>query len=56
MGKYEKVQYVIGKDTSVLQCGRQSDKTVNVRPNLPGNVIVIHGVNDVGTAYETEIR
>jgi pimeloyl-ACP methyl ester carboxylesterase len=52
MGIYEKVQYVVGKDTSVLQCGRLSDKTVNVRPNLPGNVIVIHGVNDVGTAYD----
>lgn len=52
MGKYERVQYVVGKDTSVLQCGRVADKTVNVRPNLPGNVIVIHGVNDVGTAYE----
>lgn len=52
MGKYERVQYVVGKDSSVLQCGRVSDKTVNVRPNLPGNVIVIHGVNDVGTAYE----
>lgn len=52
MGKYERVQYVVGKDSSVLQCGRVSDKTVNVRPSLPGNVIVIHGVNDVGTAYE----
>jgi pimeloyl-ACP methyl ester carboxylesterase len=52
MGTYEKVQYAVGKDTSVLQCDRQSDKTVNVRPNLPGNVIVIHGVNDVGTSYE----
>jgi pimeloyl-ACP methyl ester carboxylesterase len=52
MGKYERVQYVVGKDSSVLQCGRVADKTVNVRPNLPGNVIVIHGVNDVGTAYE----
>jgi pimeloyl-ACP methyl ester carboxylesterase len=51
MGKYEKVPYVVGKDSSVLQCNRQSDKTVNVRPNLPGNVIVIHGVNDVGTSY-----
>ncbi|HAT31652.1 MAG TPA: hypothetical protein DCW29_12600, partial [Janthinobacterium sp.] len=46
------MQYVVGKETSVLQCGRLSDKTVNVRPNLPGNVIVIHGVNDVGTSYE----
>jgi pimeloyl-ACP methyl ester carboxylesterase len=51
MGIYEKVPYVVGKGSSVLQCGRLSDKTVNVRPNLPGNVIVIHGVNDVGTTY-----
>ena len=51
MGKYEKLQYVVGKDTSVLQCGRLADKTVDVRPNLPGNVIVIHGVNDVGTTF-----
>ncbi|HEY0060502.1 MAG TPA: DUF3274 domain-containing protein [Telluria sp.] len=52
MGIYKKMQYVVGKDTSVLQCNRFADKTVNVRSNLPGNVIVIHGVNDVGTSYQ----
>ncbi len=52
MGKYKKVPYVVGRDSSVLRSGRLSDKTVNVRPNLPGNVIVIHGVNDVGVGYE----
>lgn len=41
----------IGQDASVLQCGRKSDKTVDVRPDLPCNVIVIHGVNDVGTGF-----
>jgi pimeloyl-ACP methyl ester carboxylesterase len=56
MGKYQKIPYVVGKDSSVLQCNRMSDRTVNVRPNLPGNVIVIHGVNDVGTSYEAVER
>lgn len=51
MAIYERVQYVVGKESSVLQCGRLADKKVDVRPNLPGNVIVIHGVNDVGTSY-----
>ncbi|MEO7495409.1 MAG: DUF3274 domain-containing protein [Massilia sp.] len=51
MGIYERVPYTVGKDSSVLQSGRLADKKVNVRPNLPGNVIVIHGVNDVGTGF-----
>jgi hypothetical protein len=49
---YPKIPYQIGRDTSVLQCNRVADKTVNVRPNLPGNIIVIHGVNDVGVAFD----
>lgn len=48
---YPKMQYVIGKDASVLQCNRPYDKTVDVKPDLPGNIIVIHGVNDVGTSF-----
>ena len=48
---YKKVPYEAGRDTSVLQSNRLSDKTVAVKPNLPGSVIVIHGVNDVGVAF-----
>ncbi|MET3133617.1 pimeloyl-ACP methyl ester carboxylesterase [Oxalobacteraceae bacterium GrIS 1.11] len=48
---YPKIQYCIGQDTSVLHCNRAYDKTVNVKPDLPGNVILIHGVNDVGTSF-----
>lgn len=48
---YPRQASCIGKDASVLQCGRKSDKTVDVRPDLPCNVIVIHGVNDVGTSF-----
>ena len=48
---YPKEPYCIGQDTSVLQCGRRSDKTVDIKPDLPCNVIVIHGVNDVGVSF-----
>ena len=51
MALYAKLPYVGGEDTSVLQSGRQSNKTVAVKPDLPGNVIVIHGVNDVGVGF-----
>ncbi|MCA1857837.1 DUF3274 domain-containing protein [Massilia oculi] len=48
---YPRKASCIGKGASVLQCGRKSNKTVNVRPDLPCNVILIHGVNDVGTSF-----
>ncbi len=32
--------------------GRLTDKIVGVRHNLPGSIILVHGVNDVGTSYE----
>jgi hypothetical protein len=48
---YPREPYCIGQETSVLQCNRRSDKTVDVKPDLPCNVIVIHGVNDVGTSF-----
>ncbi|MGI4720291.1 MAG: T6SS effector phospholipase Tle3 domain-containing protein [Janthinobacterium lividum] len=48
---YPRQASCIGQDASVLQCGRKTDKTADVRPDLPCNVIVIHGVNDVGTGF-----
>lgn len=48
---YPREPYCIGQDASVLQCERKSDKKVDVKPDLPCNVIVIHGVNDVGTGF-----
>ncbi|RJG11196.1 T6SS effector phospholipase Tle3 domain-containing protein [Massilia cavernae] len=48
---YPREPYVIGQETSVLQSDRRSDKKVDVKPDLPCNVIVIHGVNDVGTSF-----
>jgi len=51
MSIYQKLDYEIGRDTSVLQCKPLTDKLVKVKPNLPGAVIVIHGVNDVGVSF-----
>lgn len=49
---YDKLPYEIGANTSVLQCERESCKTVDVRRSLPGNIIVVHGVNDLGVSYD----
>lgn len=51
MALYPKIPYVVGADIALLQCNRMADKHVKVRRNLPGNIIVIHGVNDVGVSY-----
>ena len=48
---YPKTDYVIKSDTTILQSGRVRNKTVEVPRELPGNVIFIHGVNDVGSGY-----
>nr|WP_258001082.1 hypothetical protein [Janthinobacterium sp. ROICE36] len=47
---YPKLPYTGGKSTALLYSGRMQDAIVHIRPELPGNVIVIHGVNDVGTS------
>ena len=40
-----------GRGSAILQSGRVADKPVEVAADLPCNVIVVHGVNDVGTSY-----
>ncbi|MGK5065394.1 T6SS effector phospholipase Tle3 domain-containing protein [Janthinobacterium sp. LB3P112] len=52
MGSYPKVPYVVGDDVAILHCERTVCKKVKIRRNLPGNIIVIHGVNDVGVSYK----
>jgi hypothetical protein len=52
MGLYPKIKYDAGKHSCVLQPNRLGDTPVKVRPDLPGNIIVIHGVNDVGEGYD----
>ena len=48
---YPKPDYVIKRDSAVLQPGRTRDKVIEVPREQPCNVIVVHGVNDVGTSY-----
>ncbi|WP_218509577.1 DUF3274 domain-containing protein [Variovorax sp. dw_308] len=50
---YEKSKQAVASDTSCLQVDRVADKKVAVPPDLPGTVIVIHGVNDVGTSFDS---
>lgn len=50
-GKYPKSEYVIKRDNALLQPCRIGDKVVDVPREQPCNIIVVHGVNDVGTSY-----
>lgn len=50
-GIYKKTEFKIGAASGVTLSNRCSDKIIPVRHNVPCNIIVIHGVNDVGTAY-----
>lgn len=52
MSLYPKIPYVVGKDVTLLQCERKVCKKVKIRRNLPGNIIVVHGVNDLGVSYQ----
>lgn len=50
--RYEKKDFSRGSATGIYTEGRTVDKVVAMRHNLPGAVILVHGVNDVGTSYE----
>lgn len=52
MSRYPKTPYEIGRGSMVLSCNRMAPHPVGVKPDLPGTVIAIHGVNDVGTSFE----
>ncbi len=53
---YTKIPYCIGEGSMVLSCNRMGPHPVPVKPDLPGAVIVIHGVNDIGTSFEAVER
>jgi hypothetical protein len=52
MGLYKKVPFSRGKGQGVYLPNPMGPKIVGVKHNLPGSIIVVHGVNDVGTSYE----
>lgn len=49
---YEKIPFARGNGTGIHVAKPLKDKIVEVRHNLPGSIILVHGVNDVGTSYE----
>lgn len=48
---YPKSEYTLKRASAVLQPGRTRDKVIEVPRELPCNIIVVHGVNDVGVGY-----
>ena len=48
---YPTPEYVVTRANAVLQPGRTRDKVIEVPREKPCNIIVVHGVNDVGTSY-----
>jgi hypothetical protein len=49
---YPKKEYSRGRGQMVLKVDPAAPHPAQVRPPLPGNIILIHGVNDVGVSYE----
>lgn len=46
-----RVKQELGRTQSVLQCKRMGEKVVVHPRDLPGNIILIHGVNDIGAGF-----
>lgn len=51
-GLYKKLPFSRGTGKGVTLPGQDNKKIVGVKHNLPGSVILVHGVNDVGVSYD----
>ena len=51
-GLYKKLPFSRGTGKGVTLPGKDNKRIVGVRHNLPGSIILVHGVNDVGVAYD----
>ncbi|TFW33583.1 T6SS effector phospholipase Tle3 domain-containing protein [Massilia horti] len=51
-GLYKKLPFSVGTGQGVTLPGQGNKKIVGVKHNLPGSIILVHGVNDVGTSYD----
>jgi hypothetical protein len=49
--RYPKPDYVARQASTVLQHKRTSDKVIEHPRDKPGNIIIVHGVNDVGAGF-----
>lgn len=48
---YPKQEYTKGGGQAVLTCNRTTPTAAKVRVPLPGNIVIVHGVNDVGVSF-----
>lgn len=48
---YPKMPNQVGSAGGVIMTNRSMDKIIPVRHNTPGNIILVHGVNDLGASY-----
>ncbi|MGZ3182147.1 MAG: T6SS effector phospholipase Tle3 domain-containing protein [Telluria sp.] len=51
-GLYKLLPFSVGTADGMHLPAKDHQKLANLRHNLPGAVILVHGVNDVGTAYD----
>ena len=51
-GLYKKLPFSRGTGQGVTLPGKDNKKIVGVRHNLPGSIILVHGVNDIGVSYD----
>lgn len=49
---YPEIEYVAKRESTVLMPNRIRDKVIELPRDTPGNIILVHGVNDVGTSYD----
>lgn len=49
---YKKLPFSRGMGQGVTLPGQDNKKIVGVKHNLPGSIILVHGVNDVGVSYD----
>lgn len=49
---YKKLPFSRGNGEGVTLPGHGNKKIVGVRHNLPGSIILVHGVNDIGVSYD----
>lgn len=49
---YKKLPFSRGTGQGVTLPGKDNKKIVEVKHNLPGSIILVHGVNDVGVSYD----
>ncbi|NIA57112.1 DUF3274 domain-containing protein [Massilia sp. TW-1] len=49
---YKKLPFSRGNGKGVTLPGKGNKKIVGVKHNLPGSIILVHGVNDIGVSYD----